>query len=441
MKRIQRKLQNTSILQRILAFAFLSLLLLITLEMSNYYKLNQIGDNLSNLYAHPFASTNLSKELKLIATYRRMANRELLLTDSLTEQQTAIEQLATYDQLFRDKKAHLRKAFAGDKTLIDQAEKLYLELIDYHTRSVELNRQGNHDEAVRRSHESYTGNPGPKLAVILDSIAKDAENRANQVYLEAQATQQAALQNMRWYSLMAIALLCLGAALFTRSLTIPLFRLRDGIVTIAQGQLDNQIPFQDQQNELGEISKSIEMLRQVAIQQRLDSLALSESNRMLEENQVSLAKAKEVAEEATKAKSDFLANMSHEIRTPMNAIIGMSHLALQTPLDKKQKNYIEKVHRAGENLLGIINDILDFSKIEAGKMTMALADVYDALISRRVYKPAMPHDKAIQIIIEGRGTHFDPDMTDAFLEIADQCKAIADRYLDSDADLGKAAFK
>jgi len=72
---------------------------------------------------------------------------------------------------------------------------------------------------------------------------------------------------------------------------------------------------------------------------------------------------------------------------------------------------------------------------------MALADVYDALISRRVYKPAMPHDKAIQIIIEGRGTHFDPDMTDAFLEIADQCKAIADRYLDSDADLGKAAFK
>ncbi|KIL99342.1 diguanylate cyclase/phosphodiesterase (GGDEF & EAL domains) with PAS/PAC sensor(s) [Paramagnetospirillum magnetotacticum MS-1] len=94
--------------------------------------------------------------------------------------------------------------------------------------------------------------------------------------------------------------------------------------------------------------------------------------------------AKEIAEEATKAKSDFLANMSHEIRTPMNAIIGMSHLALQTKLDKKQRNYIEKVHRSGENLLGIINDILDFSKIEAGKMTMEsidfrLEDVMDNL--------------------------------------------------------------
>ncbi|NMG42510.1 response regulator [Aromatoleum toluvorans] len=94
--------------------------------------------------------------------------------------------------------------------------------------------------------------------------------------------------------------------------------------------------------------------------------------------------AKEIAEDATRAKSDFLANMSHEIRTPMNAIIGMSHLALQGPLDRKQRNYIEKVHRAGENLLGIINDILDFSKIEAGKMSMEtvefrLEDVMDHL--------------------------------------------------------------
>jgi len=104
------------------------------------------------------------------------------------------------------------------------------------------------------------------------------------------------------------------------------------------------------------------------------------------ENSRNLEVAVKAADEANQAKADFLANMSHEIRTPMNAIIGLSELALQTGLNKKQQNYIDKVHNSALSLLGIINDILDFSKIEAGKMEVEhipfqLGGVLDNLVN------------------------------------------------------------
>jgi putative two-component system response regulator len=70
---------------------------------------------------------------------------------------------------------------------------------------------------------------------------------------------------------------------------------------------------------------------------------------------------------------------------------------------------------------------------------MAVADVYDALISRRVYKPPFTHDRAVEMIAEGRGRHFDPDVTDAFLEIREEFRTIALKFADSDNDIARQA--
>ena len=118
-----------------------------------------------------------------------------------------------------------------------------------------------------------------------------------------------------------------------------------------------------------------------------------------------LIKAKEIAEAATKAKSDFLANMSHELRTPLNAIIGFSDMirtGLSGDISEKQAEFIEDIYLSGEHLLSLINDILDLSKIESGNMDIQYSSVsLNELIQRSTlfFKEKMLNNK-LKLLIE-----------------------------------------
>lgn len=133
-----------------------------------------------------------------------------------------------------------------------------------------------------------------------------------------------------------------------------------------------------------------------------------------------LVRAKEAAENASRAKTEFLSSMSHELRTPLHGILGFAQLlenGRREPLGEKQREHVQRIRRSGEHLLMLINDILDLTRIENGNLTMSLQATIlaEAVESALLLVTNQIQQRGIQV-------HIDANLSQMPLVLADETR-------------------